>query len=120
MVKVRAADGTTPIAGATVYLKKQTATGFIQVGYNFTDAAGKFTFNRLVLGSTYKFVVYSAATDFNGAIASKQGQVASDLILLDKSRIMQLTQGTPATNGPAGRAWAGTNGAAQVWLDVTP
>jgi hypothetical protein len=120
MVRVRQSDGTTGIPGATVYLKKLSASGYVQVNYNYTNASGNFTFNNLIAGETYKVVVYSSTTDFNGAVAYKQGQVSLDPILMDKARIVQFVQGTPATNGPVGRLWAGTNGTAPTISDVTP
>ena len=126
MVKVRqwgGAEGVpgAAIPGATVYLKKLTSGGwYSQINYNYTNASGNFTFNNLVAGQIYQVVVYSSATDFNGAVAGKTAQVSMSPILMDKARMVQFIQGQPATNGPVGKLWAGTNGSAPTIGDVTP
>ena len=101
-----------PVAGATVYLKKQQADGsFIQVKYGYTDATGTATFQGGT-GKTFKIVVYKSSMDFDGSVLGKQTKVKTGAFVLGADLSFTITQGTAATNGPAGKEWKGDNGGA--------
>lgn len=116
-VKVYRTDGTTPVAQATVYLKKETAPGsnlYSQIAYNYTSASGQLTFANLAPATKYKVFVHKSIVDFNGALAGKQSMAISSAILLNLDSTVTFTQGTPAT--PAD----GTNGTAPTIVTTSP
>jgi PKD repeat protein len=100
------------VQGATVYLKKNG----IMVKSGYTDAAGNKTFN-VAQGATYKVIVYKSAIDFDGSVAGKQSKVPATPFVLTAAQPVSFQQGTPATNGPVGKEWKGTNGTAPT---ITP
>jgi len=115
VVTVVQPDGVTPIARATVYLKRETASGYVQVRYGYTNALGQLTFGKLLDGKNYRIVVYKSLYDFNGTVKGKQAQAKSDPILMSADRTLLVTRGAAATNGPAAYPWRGTDGGLTVF-----
>jgi hypothetical protein len=99
-----------PIKGATVYLKKQTPSGWIQIRYGFTDPTGSKTFSDIAENKNYKVVVYKSSIDFDGCKAIKQPNTKTAAFILTSDTTVNIQQGTPATNGPSGKPWKGDDG----------
>jgi hypothetical protein len=123
------ADGVpgAPIQGATVYLKKNTPSGWVQIKSGYTDASGNSTFGNLASGKDYKVVVYKSgsgvnAFDFDGSLVGKQTKAKSGVIAaLAGNTLVRVVQGDNATNGPSGKEWKGTNGTAPtIMVGPTP
>ncbi len=114
-------NGAAPVQGARVYLKKKTATGWIQIKYGYTDDTGNKTFNNLKSEKDYKVVVYKSSIDFDGSTLGKQpkAKVPNPGFTLNSDTTVDIQQGTSATNGPAGKEWKGDDGSAPT-ITVTP
>lgn len=82
-----------PIPQATVYLKRESASGYIQVKYGYTNASGVATFPNLAELKNYKIVVYKTNVDFDRSLTGKQTKVRSDAIYLDADHTVTVTQG---------------------------
>ncbi len=112
-------NGAAPVQGASVYLKKQTASGWIQIKSGYTDGTGNKTFTNLADGKNYKVVVYKSSIDFDGSQLGKQPKAKSGVITLGADTTVDIQQGTSATNGPAGKEWRGDDGSVPT-ITVTP
>jgi hypothetical protein len=118
-------DGTTPIPGATIYLKQKKSGGhWKQIMYGYTDDDGSKIFENLLAGDTeYKVVVYKSSVDFHGNKKGKQSKVkfehvGESAITLDSDKTITVQQGGEATNGPSGKEWKGNDGGAPD-IDIT-
>jgi hypothetical protein len=115
-VNVKTYDGA-PIQVAKVNLWMKKVSGWTLIKSGYTDASGNKIFDALKASKKYKVVVNKASVDFNGAVASKQSIVkfgntdpVTAPVKLVADRTINVQQGTPATNGPAGQEWTGDNG----------
>jgi hypothetical protein len=116
-------DDSTPVVGATIYLKQKKVGGrWKQIMYGYTDADGEKVFENLLAGDTeYIVAVYKSSMDFYGNKKGKQSKVKmnlSDAFKLECDRTVTLTQGDEADNGPTSKPWKGNNGSAPT-IDVS-
>ena len=118
-------DGSTPVPGATIYLKqRKSGHNWKQIMYGYTDDDGNKTFENLLAGDTeYKVVVYKSDMDFNGHKKGKQSkvkfeQVGESAFTLDSDKTITVQQGDEATNGPSGKEWKGNDGGVPD-IDIT-
>jgi hypothetical protein len=108
-----------PIQGATVYLKKKAATGWVQIRYGYTDTSGTKTFADRAGNKDYKVIVYRSSVDFDGSKVGKQATVKSGAFTLTADTNVDIRQGTPATDGPISKPWKGDNGTEPA-ITITP